>query len=201
MTATVAVEVWIRPCDSVSGTRWTRWVPASHLKTGVRAVALDSEDDLLEAARLVAARLELLDGEAAALGIARQHPEEVCRPERGLVAADALADLDDHVLPVGRVVLDERELQLLLERVLALLELGHELPQVAVAARGLEVVASRAPLPGELVRALQLLRSPSDLGRLAVVVVDGRIGQPLLRLAVGTLQLVDKLVHGGHEAG
>ena len=32
-TATVAVDVWIRPCDSVSGTRWTRWVPPSHLKT------------------------------------------------------------------------------------------------------------------------------------------------------------------------
>ncbi len=33
MTATVAVEVWMRPCDSVAGTRWTRWVPPSHLNT------------------------------------------------------------------------------------------------------------------------------------------------------------------------
>ena len=33
MTATVAVEVWMRPCDSVSGTRCTRCVPPSHLKT------------------------------------------------------------------------------------------------------------------------------------------------------------------------
>ena len=32
-TATVAVEVWIRPCDSVSGTRWTRCVPPSNLNT------------------------------------------------------------------------------------------------------------------------------------------------------------------------
>ena len=32
-TATVAVEVWIRPCDSVSGTRCTRCVPPSYLKT------------------------------------------------------------------------------------------------------------------------------------------------------------------------
>ena len=32
MTATVAVEVWIRPCDSVSGTRCTRCVPPSNLK-------------------------------------------------------------------------------------------------------------------------------------------------------------------------
>ncbi len=32
MTATVAVEVWILPCDSVSGTRCTRCVPPSNLK-------------------------------------------------------------------------------------------------------------------------------------------------------------------------
>ena len=28
-TVTVAVEVWIRPLASVTGTRWTRCVPAS----------------------------------------------------------------------------------------------------------------------------------------------------------------------------
>jgi peptide chain release factor 1 len=32
-TATVAVEVWMRPCDSVSGTRCTRCVPPSNLNT------------------------------------------------------------------------------------------------------------------------------------------------------------------------
>ena len=31
MTTTVAVEVWMRPDDSVAGTRWTRWVPLSNL--------------------------------------------------------------------------------------------------------------------------------------------------------------------------
>ena len=30
ITATVAVEVWTRPPDSVSGTRWTRWTPLSN---------------------------------------------------------------------------------------------------------------------------------------------------------------------------
>ncbi|MPM40173.1 hypothetical protein SDC9_86813 [bioreactor metagenome] len=30
-TATVTVEVWMRPPDSVSGTRWTRWTPLSNL--------------------------------------------------------------------------------------------------------------------------------------------------------------------------
>src|SRR4029079_18792413 len=86
------------------------------LEDRVRAIALDGEYDLLEATRLVAAGLELLDLLAEALGVARQHAEDVRRPEGRLVAADALADLDDHVLAVGRVGLDERELQLLLER-------------------------------------------------------------------------------------
>ena len=30
ITTTVAVEVWIRPCDSVEGTRWTRCAPLSY---------------------------------------------------------------------------------------------------------------------------------------------------------------------------
>ena len=122
------------------------------LEDRVGAVALDREHDFLEAARLVAAHLELLELVAQALGVAGQHAEDVGRPERGLVAADALADLDDHVLAVGRVGLDERELELLLERRLALLELGDELAQVAVAARRLEVVSDLAPLLGELGR-------------------------------------------------
>ena len=27
----MAIEVWMRPADSVLGTRWTRWGPASNL--------------------------------------------------------------------------------------------------------------------------------------------------------------------------
>ncbi len=30
--ATVAAEVWMRPCDSVAGTRCTRWVPDSNFR-------------------------------------------------------------------------------------------------------------------------------------------------------------------------
>ena len=30
-TITVAVLVWMRPLDSVDGTRWTRWTPPSNL--------------------------------------------------------------------------------------------------------------------------------------------------------------------------
>ena len=32
-TATVAVEVWMRPWLSVLGTRWTRWTPLSYFMT------------------------------------------------------------------------------------------------------------------------------------------------------------------------
>jgi len=31
-TATVAAEVWMRPPDSVTGTRWTLWPPASYFR-------------------------------------------------------------------------------------------------------------------------------------------------------------------------
>jgi hypothetical protein len=84
------------------------------LEDGVRAIAFDREGDLLEAALLVAARGQLLELEPAPLGVAREHAVDVPRPECGLVAADALAYLDDHVLAVGRIGLDEGELELLL---------------------------------------------------------------------------------------
>ena len=119
---------------------------------------------------------------------------------RGLVPADALADLDDHVLAVGRVGLDERELELLLEARELLLELGHHLLQVAVVARRLEVVVQVSPPLRQSRRALELLRAPSDLRGFAVVVVDVGVAQPLLRLAVGALDLVYELGELGHAA-
>src|SRR5574340_1064042 len=60
---------------------------ALELEHGVRAVALDGEHALLDAAALVGADLELLPREAAPLGVALEHPREVARPEPGLVAA------------------------------------------------------------------------------------------------------------------
>ena len=47
ITATVAVDVWIRPCDSVVGTRWTRCVPASHLKIEYAPSPLTAKTDSL----------------------------------------------------------------------------------------------------------------------------------------------------------
>ena len=127
------------------------------------------------------------------LGVAGEHAEDVAGPDRRLVAADARPDLDDHVLLVGRVPLDERELQLLLELAPDALGLGDELRQLGVVRASLDVVVRRAPLLRELVRRLQLLQPPSDLRRLVAVAVDRRVGHALLQLGVRALEVVDQL--------
>jgi hypothetical protein len=172
--------------------------PALPLEHRVGAVALDRERDLLEAGAVVRARAELLDLEAAPLGVAREHPVEVARPERRLVAADPLADLDDHVLAVRRVARHERELELVLERGEALLELRDELPQVGVLARGREVVPRGAPVLREPVRTFELLEPAAGLGGFAAVVVDRGVGHALLRLVVRALQFLDELIDRRH---
>src|SRR4029079_3760137 len=70
---------------------------------------------------------------------------------------------------------------------------------VAVVARSLEVFADLAPLPSELRRAFELLHAAAHLRGLAVVVVDGRVAQALLRLAIRALQLVDQFVEIRHR--
>ena len=47
-------------------------------------------------------------------------------------------------------------------------------------------------------RRLELLQAPADVRRLAVVVVDRRVGQPLLQVDVGALELLDELFDPGH---
>ena len=105
----------MRPCALGLGNALHAVRAALPLEDGVGAVALDRERDLLVAAAVARARPELLDLEAAPLGVAREHAVDVAGPERGLVAADALAHLDDDVLAVGRIARDERETKLLLE--------------------------------------------------------------------------------------
>ena len=111
---------------------------------------------------------------------------------RGLVAADALADLDDHVFAVRGVGLDERELQLFLERHEPFLELGDELPQVAVGACVIEIGACLPPALPEAMRALELLQLSPGVGRFTAVVVDGRVGHALLRFLVRAVELVEQ---------
>ena len=122
-------------------------------------------------------------------------------PERRLVAADALADLDDHVLVVGRVGLDERQLQLDLEPLHVGLVLRRHLGELGVVPRRLQVGDGLAPLLRELVGALELLQAAADLLGLAAVVVDRRVGHPLLRLGVGALELLDEFGEIRHGRG
>ena len=136
--------------------------------------------------------------EAAPLGVAGQHPEDVPRPDRGLVAAHAGADLEDHVLGVGRIGLDERELQLLLQSRDVGGQIVRERGELGVAAGGVEVGARLSPLLRELVRRFQLLQPTPHLGSLPVVVVDRGIGHAGAHLLVGALEVVDQLVDGGH---
>ena len=126
--ATVAVEVWMRPWDSVSGTRWTRCVPPSYLKTLYAPVALDGEGVVAVAHR------QRLGLEAAALGVAGEHAVEVGGEQAGLLAAGTGADLDDHVLVVVGVGLDHRQPDLLVELLQAPLRGGEHLAQLRVIA-------------------------------------------------------------------
>ena len=101
--------------------------------------------------------------EAAALGVAGEHPVEVAGQQAGLVAAGAGADLDDHVLVVVGVALDHREADLLLERLDPLARVGEHLAQLGVLAvlgeqlaRAGLVVDGAAPLGGQLRGRLEL---------------------------------------------
>jgi len=68
-----------------------------------------------------------------------------------------------------------------------------------IVARRLEVILRLTPLARELVRPLELLQASPRLRRLAVVVVDGRVGHALLRLRVRALQLVNELFDPRHH--
>ena len=79
----------------------------------IGALALDLEDDLLEPAQAVLVGVDDLDLPALPLGVARVHAEQVGGEQRGLVAALALAHLDDHILRVVRVARQQQQLDLL----------------------------------------------------------------------------------------
>jgi len=134
----------------------------------------------------------VLDGEAPALGVAGQRTVEVGRPQSCLVPPDALPDLDDDVLAVSRVGLHERHLQLLLERRQPLLQLGHELTQIGVLQRVVEIRSGLSPTPAELVRAFELFQLAACARGLTMVVVDGRVGHALLRLVIRAFELVEQ---------
>ena len=102
----------MRPCDSVTGTRWTRCTPPSYLSRATRsrpgrrrcrAPCTATVDRPCIPPRSDSVGVEHLGPPAAPLGVAQVHPQQVAGEQRRLLAALARLDLDDHVLVVGRV--------------------------------------------------------------------------------------------------
>ncbi len=177
------------------------------LEAGEGAFPLDDRLDFLEAAP--AARLgavDDLDPPAAPLGVADVHPEQLLGEEGGLVAAGPGADLEDDVLAVVRVLREEEDPDLLLERLDPDLErVGLGLRHVAeLVARGERV--EHLPGAGEvglrLAQLADLLHDGGDLPHRAVdlrrlLVIGGDVGAPeaLLERRVASLDLGELLEH------
>ena len=114
-TSTPAADVWMRPCDSVTGTRWTRCTPPSNFSRAYGAspglgvpLRLHRDRDVLKPPRSDSAAVEDLGLPAAALGVAQVHPQQVAGEQRRLLAALAGLDLEDHVLVVVGVARDQQ---------------------------------------------------------------------------------------------
>ena len=168
---------------------------ALELEHRVGAVALDRE-------RVVAvADRQRLDLEAAALGVAGQHPVQVARPQARLVAAGAGTDLDDHVLVVVGVALDHREADLLLERFDPLPRGFDQRPHLRVVAvlgqqlaRALDVVGRESVFLGQLGRGLELAVGAAGRREPLAVGDHLRVRKLGLELAEPALNLCDKIV-------
>ena len=127
-TSTPAALVWIRPCDSVAGTRCTRCTPPSYLslrQTPESAPAADRDGDVLVAAEVGLLGVEDLGLPALPLGVAQVHPQQVAGEQRRLLAALAGLDLQDHVLAVVGVARQQQLAQLVLQRALPGGQLGR----------------------------------------------------------------------------
>ncbi len=90
----------------------------------VGAIALDLGRGLLEAARIRVALVQHRDLEAPALREADVHAEQLRGEQRGLLAAGAGTDLEDHILGVGGILGNEQALDLGLALGDGLLQIG-----------------------------------------------------------------------------
>ena len=152
-------------------------------------------------------RAQRLGLEAPPLGVAREHPVDVARPQAGLVAAGAGADLDDHVLLVVGVALDHREPDLLAEHLHALPRGLHLLPQLRiVAALGEHLLGAvgvglgMPPCLGELGRRGELVEEAPRLG--VALPVPDHLGIRHLRLRIletGLDLLDERFDHGPQD--
>src|SRR5581483_11143511 len=138
------------------------------------------------------AQAQRLDLPSMALGVARIHPEQLAGEERGLLAACAGTDLQQHVALVVGIARSDRSADALFELGLAALErrqLGlGQLAQLGVIAfehRAMlgDVVERSAILANRADHFLERGALARDLCVLAVVVNDRRIAQSLLELS------------------
>ena len=84
---------------------------ALELEAAVRAVAVDRDDRLLDPADPGLVEAHQLRREAVAIRVPSVHPVELRSEERGLLAAGACADLEDHVTIVVRVARQQQHAQ------------------------------------------------------------------------------------------
>src|SRR4026207_2167619 len=213
-TATVTVEVWMRPLDSVAGTRWTRCTPRSNLSplhaprprrrspAAVRPTlelqpapgpaALQQRDDLLEAADPGGMAVHHFPLPALLLRVLGVHAEQLRREEPGLAAACAGPYLEEDVLVVVGTAGNQQGAEILLERALPrgqLVDLGlGQLAHLAVGVLGDDVARFRDA--GE--HPLVLLELGHRLGQLGGGLGGARVDRGLsdhLRIGERAVQL------------
>ncbi len=103
-TITPAAEVWMRPCDSVTGMRCTRCTPPSYFRlahtpssgAGVPLARMAICTSLTPPSSVVFSDCHG-DGPAALLGVSQIHAQQVAGEQRCLLAARTGLDLHDDV--------------------------------------------------------------------------------------------------------
>ena len=118
-TATVAAEVWMRPPDSVSGTRWTRCTPLSNFSRAKTPRPRSGRRPRAMPPSSVACSSTTSKRQPLRVGIALVHAQEIGGEERRLLAAGAGPDLEDRRPRIGGVLGQKREPHRLLGRLAA----------------------------------------------------------------------------------
>ena len=194
----------MRPGASVTGTRCTRCTPPSNLsRLNAPSPSTSAITSFIPPIPVVLDDQDL-DLPAAPLGVARVHAEELRGEQRGLVATRAGADLEDDVALVVGIARHEQHLQALVERV----EPGFDRGQLAarhLANLGVGVLQQLAvlrhvaletlPLAIALDHRLELRALARQLGVLATVGDDRRVGDETLQLLVPPFDLCETLEH------
>ena len=114
-TATVTVEVWMRPCVSVVGTRWTRWTPDSYLKRAKTFLPVISAMPSFRPPSSFSAEFGDFEAPAFCGGVFLVGLEEFGGEEAGFVAAGGGADFEDGAAFVGFVARQEGDADFVLQ--------------------------------------------------------------------------------------